>query len=83
MEVSLGDIGPHSCVLPTKNNRQCVVYKATTNVRCKCGEAVLNPLKKAAANQTRQHRDTCCYYVHICEHTKSSKRRCVVPEAEL
>ena len=83
MEVSLGDNGPHSCVLPTKNNRACVVCKATTKVRCKCGEAVCNPLKKATANQTRQRRDTCCYYVHICEHIKASKRRRVVPEADL
>lgn len=79
----LGDDLPHSCVFPTKNNRQCVVCKATTKVRCKCGEAVCNPLKKAAANQLREHRDTCCYYIHFVEHTKTPKRRRLVPEAQL
>ena len=83
VDCSLGDNGPHSCVYSTKNNRQCGICKATTKVHCKCREVVCNPFKKSAANQPRQHRKTCCYYINLVYNTKVPKCRHVIPKTEL
>ena len=82
-ERPLGATDEHCMLYSKLGKARCVVCQDLTKVRCKCGTAVCNPLKRAAPNNEKAIKDTACYYLHVLGVLKPKKKRRVAPAEDL
>lgn len=79
----LSDPEAHAVLVTSSHGNKCIVCGDKTKVRCKCGAAVCNPVRKASPSAGKVTRLVCCYYTHLKEGREPAKKRRVAPAEEL